>query len=114
MRNLAKKAPRHQHCEFERKVVGALPDSAENYLPESRDFLPSHPRRLGLDSSAGIGADSFGSGAGSFASTALSFFALVPFSSVAFSSASCAALTHSIIAMAADSLLRWLSLMMSV
>jgi hypothetical protein len=30
MRKLAKKAPRHQHCEFERKVVRALPDSAEN------------------------------------------------------------------------------------
>src|SRR5437667_12444727 len=106
MRNLAKKAPRHQHCEFERKVVGALPDSAENYLPESRDFLPSHPRRLGLDSSAGIGADSFGSGAGSFASTALSFFVLGPFSSAAFSSATCAASTNSTKAMYSEALLR--------
>src|SRR5881396_1882277 len=106
MRNLAKKAPRHQYCEFEWKALG-LPNSTENYFPESCDFLPSHPRRLGLDSSAGIGA-------GSFASTALSFFALVPFSSVAFSSATCAPSTHSIKAMGAESLLRWPSLTMRV
>ena len=67
MRNLAKKAPRHQYCEFERKALGGCRNPTENYFPESRDFRPSHPRRLGLDSSAGIGADSFGSGAGSFA-----------------------------------------------
>jgi hypothetical protein len=114
MRKLAKKAPRHQHCEFERKTLGAPPDSAENYFPESRDFLPSHPRRLGLDSSPGIGADSFGSGAGSFASTGFSFFVLAPFSSVAFCSATCAASTHSIKAMGAESLLRCPSLTMRV
>jgi hypothetical protein len=114
MRKLAKKAWRHQYCEFERKALGALPDSAENYFPESRDFLPSHPRRLGLDSSAGIGADSFGSGVVSFASTGFSFFVLVPFSSAAFSSATCAASTHSIKAIGAESLLRRPSLTMRV
>src|SRR5436190_21117703 len=114
MRNLARKAPRQQYREFERKLLGALPNSSENYFPASRDFLPSHPRRLGLDSSAGIGADSFGSGAASFASTGFSFFALGPFSSVAFSSATCAASTHSIKAIGAESLLRCPSLTMRV
>ena len=65
--NLAKKAPRYQYCEFERKTLGSCRNSTENYFSASRGFRPSHPRRLGLDSSAGIGADSFGSGAGSFA-----------------------------------------------
>src|SRR5438874_10603976 len=38
------KAPRHQYREFEQKALRALPNSAENYFPASRDFLPSHPR----------------------------------------------------------------------
>src|SRR5205823_12755082 len=105
--------PRHQYCEFEWKALG-LPNSTENYFPESCDFLPSHPRRLGLDSSAGIGADSFGSGVGSFASTGFSLFVLAPFSSVAFSSATCVAPSHSIKAMGAVSLLRSPSLTMRV
>src|SRR5437870_13477351 len=113
MRNLAKKAPRHQYCEFERKALGGCRNPTENYFPESRGFLPSHPRRLGLDSSAGIGADSFASGAGSFASTAFSFFRFGAPSSAAFSSTTCAS-THSIKAMGAESLLRRPSLTMRV
>src|SRR5260370_28810948 len=67
---------------------------AENYFPASGDFLPSHPRRFGLDSSAGVAADSFGSAAGSFALTTFSFFSA--FSSALLSSATSAASTHSI------------------
>src|SRR5438874_3840548 len=114
MRNLARKAPRHQYREFEQKALRTLPNSAENYFPASRDFLPSHPRRFGLDSSAGVGADSFASAAGSFASITFSFFGLVAFSSAVFSSAAGAASTHSINAIDAESLLRWPSLTMRV
>src|SRR5438067_12909859 len=98
-----------------RRMLGATAQTiAKGYFPASGDFLPSHPRRFGLGSSAGVGADSFGSASGSFTLITFSFFGLVGFSSADFSSAVGAASTHSINAIDAESLLRWPSFTMRV